>query len=275
MWIRAGAVALAGALLVAGCGSQDSDLGEESSSSISTSSGTDEGSSITSTSTASTSTTRPPSTESSTTSESEAATEPPTSTAIAPEPTTGPPPETRWMVVSVPFDDVLNVRASPGSAHPVVGALGTTEDEVVATGDAMLLEGSVWWRIADPVSGWVNARYLAAAGSTEDVTSAVIAAAGTIPRADTLDELAQQVIETMWLSSDAEGTAIVVQAPGVAGDIGDIVVDVLLAEPDDAVRGVRITVFGQRDAASGPFSLYAVEATALCWRGADEAGLCI
>ncbi|MDJ0792419.1 MAG: SH3 domain-containing protein [Acidimicrobiia bacterium] len=175
----------------------------------------------------------------------------------------------------MPFDDVLNVRSSPGTGHAVVGTLEPTEERVVATGDAMLLERSIWWRVTYPVSGWVNARYLAAAGSTEDATAAVIEAAGTIPSADSLDDLARQVIETMWLPSDVEGEVIIVQAPGIAGDIGDIVVDVLPAEPDDAVRGIRLAVFGQLDGASGPLALYAVEATSLCWRGADGAGLCV
>jgi hypothetical protein len=171
----------------------------------------------------------------------------------------------------VTHDDVLNIRVDPGSTSPIVATLAPTDGGVVATGVAVQVGSTVWWEVdVGSSSGWVAARYLAALGSTGDVTSEVIARAdGVRPTADTMDGLATTVL------SLRPGTdSVVVAAAWDATPIGEITVDVF-TEGDDAIRGERLVVFGQRLDDDSPFSLYAVESTYLCWRGADAAGLCV
>jgi hypothetical protein len=60
-------------------------------------------------------------------------------------------------------------------------------------------------------------------------------------------------------------------APSV-GDLGEVTYDVI-GLGDDAVRGLRLHVFGQP--IDEGFSLKTVEMTALCGRGADDDGGCI
>ncbi|MGI9585293.1 MAG: hypothetical protein ACR2N7_06850, partial [Acidimicrobiia bacterium] len=119
-------------------------------------------------------------------------------------------------------------------------------------------------------AGWVNAWYLAGAGFTEDRTSDVVHKNGGIPGAASMDELTATVLATL---DDTDSTVTV--ASSSEASVGEQVVDVFPAEGDDSVRGYRLYVFGQREAGSGPYSLYAVERTLLCWRGVDPTGLCI
>ena len=221
------------------------------------------------TSTTATSTTAP-----STTTPGSTTTPPTTSTTTTAAPATpvhGPVPESSWSVVGVRHDDVLNIRVDPGPTSPIVATLEPTGDGVVATGVAVQVGSTVWWEVdVGSTSGWVAATYLGAFGSTGDVTSDVIARAdGVRPEADTMDELAALVVS---LRPGGESVVVAPASPGTP--IGDITVDVF--EPgDDAIRGERLVVFGQRLDDDSPFSLYSVESTSICWRAADAAGLCV
>lgn len=177
------------------------------------------------------------------------------------------------MVVGVESSDILNVRDGPGVAHPVVGTLGPTAEGVGASSAAFLVGRSIWWEVATPsADGWVNSFYLAAGGSTDDVTLSIIGQLGIVPAAPTLPDLALIVIEAR---APDDARVVVVADATVSNDIGEMAFDVFPTEGDDSVRGERLRIFGQLDGATGPFSLYSVEATALCWRGADAAGLCV
>ena len=184
----------------------------------------------------------------------------------------GPPSQSTWMVVGVEFDDVLNIRAAPGATSAVIGELAPTEAGVTSTGEAVAVKGSTWWEIeSGRTCGWVNARFLAAQGSTTDITSLVVDLGAGLPAAASMEELARLVVGL--LSGDGEQLVIV----GDAGsdDLTDVSVDVLPEDIDDSVRGHRLRIFGQRDGEAGPYSLYGVEATSLCWRSADELGQCV
>ena len=204
-----------------------------------------------------------------------------TSTTRAPTQTTtdsttelvpGPPSASTWMVVGVTFDDVLNIRAAPGATSAVIGDLAPTEAGVTSTGEAVAVKGSTWWEIESAgTCGWVNARFLAAQGSTTDITSLVVELGADLPAAASMEELARLVIGLRW----GDGEQLVIVADAGPDDLTDIAVDVLPEDMDDSVRGQRLRIFGQRDGGEGPYSLYGVEATSLCWRGADELGQCV
>jgi hypothetical protein len=81
-------------------------------------------------------------------------------------------------------------------------------------------------------------------------------------------------LASIVLEARPHDEAVVVVAASVQGPIGEIVIDTSV-RGDDSVRGERLHVFGQRDGVDSSFGLYAVESTALCWRGSDAAGLCV
>lgn len=220
----------------------------------------------------STTTTPPPSATTTTTTTAPTTTTttpaPPTTTIV---PVPGPIPGSPWSVVGVPHDDALNVRAAPGALSPVVGTLAPTTADVRAEGDAALVGRVIWWRVSvEAFEGWVSSRYLAGAGTTDDVTSAVVSAnAGVRPSAPSMEELASLVVELR-----GAGEHVVVAPPGEAEGIGEVLID-RFVEGDDAIRGERLRIFGQRLEEGGSFGLYAVESTSLCWRAVDDEGLCV
>jgi uncharacterized protein YraI len=66
------------------------------------------------------------------------------------------------MVVNVASDDVLNVRANAGVAHPIVGVIPHNGMGVQITGAGEQVDGSLWVPIEyKEIAGWVNSNYLA------------------------------------------------------------------------------------------------------------------
>lgn len=199
-----------------------------------------------------------------------------TATTVAPDPPTpvptpGPLPGSVWWVVGVPADDVLNARAGPGVTEAIVSTLDADGGTVVVTGEARLVDSSLWWEVdIESDRAWVNARYLGALADTWDITSWLVERAGDTPVAGSMEELVDQVLA---LRGGDDATVISV---GLSEDglFGEAALDVFTG-PDDSIRGERLRVFGQRIDAGGPFGLYAVEATPICWRGVDQAGLCV
>lgn len=179
----------------------------------------------------------------------------------------------RLMVVGVAHDDTLNVREGPGLSYPVMVALSPTESDVAATGEARLLDRSLWYGL-DTTSGdgWVNARYIAFEGDVVDSTSQVVDSIGEIPVAETMLDLGLLVAEDRS-STDVESDIVVVVAPTL-GDLGEVTYDVI-GLADDSLYGLRLHVFGEPIPGDGGFSLKSVEETALCGRGVTESGLCI
>jgi hypothetical protein len=65
---------------------------------------------------------------------------------------------------------------------------------------------------------------------------------------------------------------IVLTVAATVGDLGEVTYDVV-GLADDAVRGLRLHVFGEPEGEE--FTLKSVEMTALCARNADQAGACV
>ena len=98
---------------------------------------------------------------------------PPMATPVPPTPTPvpvqstatsvpGSPYSGTYMVVNVASDDVLNVRANAGVAHPIVGTIPPHGMGVQITGAGEQVDGSLWVPIEyKGIVGWVNSNYLA------------------------------------------------------------------------------------------------------------------
>jgi hypothetical protein len=177
-------------------------------------------------------------------------------------------------VVGVAHDDRLNVRSGPGVGAPILGAIEPTASQVTAVGDAVVVGMAVWWDVdADGLGGWVNASYLGALGDTDDVASWVSERLGGIPSAPSMDELAA-IVASVRSAGSSDVRIVTVAAADDRGDFGEVTIDVFV-DGDDAIRGERIVVFGQRIVEGGDLSLYAAESTPICWRGVDPSGLCV
>jgi hypothetical protein len=175
-------------------------------------------------------------------------------------------------VVGVSFDSELNVRAAPGTDQEVVMRLPPLTDDVVATGQERQLPDSIWYEITvDEVTGWASSAYLAWIGETSDVTSAVIDLLGETPTAETMLELGMIVAESQ--TSEEPPPRIRVAKPPSVTDLGEVTYDVI-GLADDALFGLRLTIFGTPDDSGESFTLKTVESTALCARGLTAAGLC-
>lgn len=173
-------------------------------------------------------------------------------------------------VVGVAHDDVLNLRAAPGASQEIVAGIPPHFSDLVALGSTRQLSASMWIAVDYEAStGWVNLRYIAYLGATNDVTADVVAKLGGNPVAGDMLELGLLVAES--LASDLPTDQVVSEAP-TTGDLGEVAIDVTGYE-DDSVRGGRIHVFGQR--VDDGFALHSVEVTPLCARGVDGDGLCV
>jgi hypothetical protein len=70
--------------------------------------------------------------------------------------------KSRYRVIAVASNDVLNVRAEPSAEAPIVGALPHTASGIAMPGPCV----EDWCRVkAGQTSGWVNKRYLSPEGS--------------------------------------------------------------------------------------------------------------
>jgi len=178
-------------------------------------------------------------------------------------------------VVGVAFDDTLNVRRGPGVDHDVVAELDPTENDVTASGRARLLTESIWWEVTAPdgTLGWVNSRFTAQPGSTDDATAQVISLLGETPTAATMEGLGELVAGALEGDGDIP-SSVTLTVPASLGDLGEVTYD-LIGLGDDSVHGLRLHVFGT-PGDSGGFSLKSVESTALCdsVRGVGASGLC-
>jgi uncharacterized protein YraI len=176
-------------------------------------------------------------------------------------------------VVGVAFDDSLNVRTGPGIGYEIVATLPPMATDIGVTGRTRLFPSSLWYEIdAGGLIGWVNTSYIALLGATDDATSEIVAIHGSIPSADTMPALG--AIVTSYYAREESGSTVNVTAAPSVGSLGEITYDVV-GLADDAILGYRLHVFGQQDEGAGPFSLYSVERTSLCWRGVTDDGLCV
>jgi len=181
-------------------------------------------------------------------------------------------------VVGVRHDDTLNVRMAPGTDNEIVAELAPTSADSVATGRARILTSSIWWEVttADGTVGWINSRFTAQIGPTFDTTAQLIGELGTTPEAATIADLGLLVAEAADTDPDIPTDIVMSVEADESGDLTEVTFDVI-GLGDDAVRGIRLQVFGQRLDSGDGFSLRTVEATDLCdpVRGpAESAGVC-
>lgn len=165
-------------------------------------------------------------------------------------------------VVGVAFDDTLNVRRAPGTDQDVVAELDPLAADAIASGRSRMLSESIWWELTtvDGIIGWVNARFTAQVGGTDDITARIIEQIGSTPSAESMDALAEKVTGALR-DTDIPSTVTNV-VPATTGDLGEVTYD-LVGLGDDSVHGLRLHVFGT-PIDDGGFSLKTVESTSLC-----------
>jgi hypothetical protein len=186
------------------------------------------------------------------------------------------PPNAVLGVVGVEADDVLNVRALPGSRQTIVDTLNPLTTGLVFSGRERLVgdPASVWYEIdTGSVTGWVNSRYVAPLAGTVDITSEVTDVLGELPSGETVVQVAEIVIEARTRFTDGDLRVVLVDGPS-RGDLNEVVYDVL-GFYDDSVQGERLHLFVfPPEQADGPMVLKSVEATFICARGNGQGELC-
>jgi hypothetical protein len=179
-------------------------------------------------------------------------------------------------VVGVEADDVLNVRALPGSRQNIVDTLVPLATGLEFTGRERLVgdPASVWYEIdTGSVTGWANSRYLAPLAGTVDATSEVVEVLGELPTGETVVQVGEQVIDARTRFLDGDQTVVIVDDPST-GDLNEITYDVL-GFLDDSIRGERLHLFiTPPEVADGPMTLKSVELTYICARGDGTGELC-
>lgn len=168
-------------------------------------------------------------------------------------------------VVGVRFDDTLNVREVPGTDGEVIATLEPTSTDATATGRARTVGESIWWEVTtdDGLIGWVASSFTAQLGPTTDTTAAVIATLGATPEEASVQDLGFLVADTVDTDPDVPTDLVIVVAADETGDLAEVTIDVI-GLGDDAVRGVRLHVFGTPLESGDAFALKSVEATDLC-----------
>jgi hypothetical protein len=168
-------------------------------------------------------------------------------------------------VIGVRFDDVLNVRRVPGEDAEIVATLDPLADDALATGRARQLTESIWWEVTttDGIVGWVGSAFTAKIGPTYDATAAVIDELGYRPEEATMSDLGLLVGETIDRDPDFTSPPVMVVEADETGDLGEVTFDIV-GLGDDAVRGIRLHVFGEPLPSGDGFGLRTVEQTDLC-----------
>jgi len=233
---------------------------------------------------ATTTSTEPPSTSATTSTSSPRETSTTTTTTSAPGTTTttepgelpgepidfGPAEGDVVAVIGVAHDDVLNLREAPGADQEIVGEIPPLEDGLVALGETRDIGESFWIAVDyEGTQGWVHFGFIGFLGDTTDETAAVVDDLGETPTADTMEELGLLVAESF--ASEEPPSDITLPIEPTVGDLGEVTYDVV-GLGDDAVRGLRVHVFGEE--IDGGFSLRSVEVTTLCGRGVTADRLC-
>lgn len=202
--------------------------------------------------------------------ETASATETESEIELAGEPYDGPPVSgqaAELAVVGVAADDVLNVRAAPGTDQSVIATLEPLTTGLQATGRGRLLPSSIWVEVdIDGELGWVSSSFVGYVGAAVDITSEIVSETGDTPTAETLTQLAEE-IAALRSSEDPESRVVISGGPDV-GDLGEVTVDVV-GLGDDAQLGWRLVIFATEDEGGESFTLKSVEAIVLCGRGVD------
>lgn len=177
-------------------------------------------------------------------------------------------------VVGVAFDETIAVRAAPRPGERVVTELPARFDDAIGTGQARTDAATGWWEIlVGDDRGWVDAASMARLGVTTEVTADVVEALGATPDAPTMRALGRLVAQARVDADGGGGGRIVLSGAPVAGDLGEVVYDVV-GRADASVAGERLVVFGVPADDSDGFVLRSVESTILCARGVTADGRC-
>jgi hypothetical protein len=176
-------------------------------------------------------------------------------------------------VVAVSYDDVLNLREGPGTDFEVLKKMPARSDRIIANGRTQALPNSIWYEVTfTGITGWASSTYLAYLGGTDDITADIVSRFDDIPTAETMADLGLLVAEA-YPATERPLRVRMSGAPSV-GDLGEVIYDVV-GFADDAVRGLRLHIFGAPLESGEGFSLKSVEATALCARGVTDDLACV
>lgn len=174
-------------------------------------------------------------------------------------------------VVGVRHDDSLNLRPVPGTGQPPLAAIPPTADRLRAEGETRRVGEAFWTRVTyQGVTGWVHMGYVGYAGIVEDGTAETVTVLGGYPEEATLAALGAKVASVY--ESDEVESRVVQVTPGSAGDLHEIVFDVI-GFADDSVGGARLIIFAEKTASG--FRLKSVEVMAICSRGVDADRACV
>lgn len=176
------------------------------------------------------------------------------------------------MVIGVRHDDVLNLRAGPGTNQSILEEIPSTFTDLVARGNTRQLPSSLWVEVSyENTTGWVSLRFVGYEGDTTDETARVVSELGETPVESSMTALGELVAE-QFASQDEPESDIVQVTLVTTGDLVEVTYDVV-GLGDDAVAGVRLHIFAEQ--VSGGFSLKSVEVTVICGRGVDESSACV
>lgn len=175
------------------------------------------------------------------------------------------------MVAGVRYDDVLNIRAGPGTAQPIVGTIPPTATGVLALGETRILTGVYWTKVRhEAASGWVSMRFIGYPGGVEDRTAWLVEQLHEYPTAVDVREVGR-IVADVFASQDPQVTSRIVQVTvATGGAMGEVVYDVI-GYADDSLMGVRLHVFAMK--VSDGYSFHTLEVMTICLRGVD-AGVC-
>lgn len=170
----------------------------------------------------------------------------------------------RLAVLGVAADDVLNVRAVPGTDAEIVATLDPTATDVIATGEARGLPQSFWYEVeVDGQTGWVSVSFVAYEAGTDDATAEFLDG-GAPPEAETMVELGE-LVAAGFASVDPASRIVQSVAPTV-GDLGEVTYDVV-GLGDDSGAGFRLHIFAAPSESGDGFVLKSIERTVYCLRG--------
>ncbi len=185
-------------------------------------------------------------------------------------------------VVGVAYDDVLNFRAQPDPAAPIVATAPPATPEspsaitISATGASASHGDSTWWQVTvDGQEAWANARFLGILGASDDIMAELTAGMASLEAA-TAEALGEAIASTRLGSRSQD--AVVVDLVGEDAISSQAWIDVM-GELDDATKGerVHVTLLNIRDDTPQVigFEITGASRTVICGRGVDYAGRCV
>lgn len=176
------------------------------------------------------------------------------------------------VLIGVPVDDTVRVRALPGAEQPVAGEL-TADESVDLLGEAFeTADGVTWWQIRRAgIQGWVERTNIALLGAPEVVTGELPAGLDESARFDSAEDAAAAVADAFLGERGADQT-VVVWTASVQNALSSATVAVdLLGVQDDSIVGYRLLV---AVADSDGWQPVSVTQLPLCARGVAPSGLC-